>query len=241
MLDIIIQNEKFANNKYKIWYINIIQNRLNTPPKDVVYTEKHHIIPKSICSEYRNDKNNIVKLTAKEHFICHLLLTRFTKDKDYFKMCKALSKMTQNFHHDRKFTAGYYSLARSSHSDAMKKHNPAKDVSVKAKLSQKAKNRKHSEETKEKISLSNKGRNSPNKGKILGPRSADTKLKISESKKGKLLSDEHKAKLRDAKLGKARGRYKRHNEYKKAQCIHCGIITTRANISRWHNANCKRN
>jgi hypothetical protein len=36
------------------------------------YIERHHIIPK--CLNGSNDKENIVKLTAKEHFICHELL-----------------------------------------------------------------------------------------------------------------------------------------------------------------------
>jgi hypothetical protein len=36
------------------------------------YTETHHIIPK--CVGGTNDKYNLVKLTAREHFICHLLL-----------------------------------------------------------------------------------------------------------------------------------------------------------------------
>lgn len=42
-------------------------------PKEV-YTEKHHIIPK--CLGGGNEKSNISVLTAKEHFICHLLLAR---------------------------------------------------------------------------------------------------------------------------------------------------------------------
>ena len=36
------------------------------------YKENHHIIPK--CMGGTNDSWNLVKLTAKEHFICHLLL-----------------------------------------------------------------------------------------------------------------------------------------------------------------------
>jgi len=36
------------------------------------YKEKHHIIPK--CLGGNNDKENIVELTAREHFICHKLL-----------------------------------------------------------------------------------------------------------------------------------------------------------------------
>ena len=38
------------------------------------YTEKHHIVPK--CLGGSNDKSNIVKLTAREHFLCHWLLYR---------------------------------------------------------------------------------------------------------------------------------------------------------------------
>lgn len=36
------------------------------------YTETHHIIPR--CMDGSNEKSNLTKLTAKEHFICHMLL-----------------------------------------------------------------------------------------------------------------------------------------------------------------------
>jgi hypothetical protein len=36
------------------------------------YKEKHHIIPK--CLGGNNDKDNLVELTAREHFLCHRLL-----------------------------------------------------------------------------------------------------------------------------------------------------------------------
>lgn len=36
--------------------------------------EKHHIVPRSMNGS--NDENNIVKLTLREHFICHLLLAK---------------------------------------------------------------------------------------------------------------------------------------------------------------------
>lgn len=36
------------------------------------YTEKHHIIPK--CLGGSNNKENLVELTAREHFLCHRLL-----------------------------------------------------------------------------------------------------------------------------------------------------------------------
>jgi hypothetical protein len=36
------------------------------------YKEKHHIIPK--CLGGSNDKENLIELTAREHFLCHMLL-----------------------------------------------------------------------------------------------------------------------------------------------------------------------
>lgn len=36
------------------------------------YIEKHHIVPR--CMGGSEDKENIIQLTAKEHFLCHLLL-----------------------------------------------------------------------------------------------------------------------------------------------------------------------
>jgi hypothetical protein len=36
------------------------------------YKEKHHIIPK--CLGGSNNKENLVELTAREHFLCHILL-----------------------------------------------------------------------------------------------------------------------------------------------------------------------
>jgi hypothetical protein len=81
--------------KYTKWYYNIINNCKVNPPIDC-YTEIHHIKPKSIggC----NTKENLVKLTAKQHFICHLLLTKMFKPntREYFKMIHAFCMMLWN-------------------------------------------------------------------------------------------------------------------------------------------------
>lgn len=58
---------EFLINKYTKWYFNIIESAQRQEMDG--YTEKHHIIPKSLGGS--NDKTNIVKLTAREHFICH--------------------------------------------------------------------------------------------------------------------------------------------------------------------------
>lgn len=55
-------------------YRNLIESRikLSRSKKDGNYYEKHHIIPK--CLGGSNRKENLILLTAKEHFIAHLLL-----------------------------------------------------------------------------------------------------------------------------------------------------------------------
>ena len=58
---------------YKFVYENIIEKAKNRT-EELEYYEKHHILPKSLGGS--NDENNLVKLTAREHFICHWLLVK---------------------------------------------------------------------------------------------------------------------------------------------------------------------
>jgi hypothetical protein len=81
----------FKNNKYTKWYNNIIFNRRQNPLNNSVYQEKHHIIPKSLGGS--NKKENIVSLTAREHFICHRLLVKMTEGKNKAKMSYAIRTM----------------------------------------------------------------------------------------------------------------------------------------------------
>ena len=73
----------YLQNKYTNWYNNIIfqvqsRNLKNRQQAKLVlgYCERHHIIPKSLSGSDKSE--NLVYLTAHEHFICHLLLTKMT-------------------------------------------------------------------------------------------------------------------------------------------------------------------
>lgn len=57
---------------YQKIYNQIIERAKNRKLKG--YKERHHIIPK--CIGGSNKKDNIVELTAREHFVCHHLLTK---------------------------------------------------------------------------------------------------------------------------------------------------------------------
>lgn len=63
-------------NKYYTWYVNICQRALARGYIDT-YTEKHHIIPKSLELGGEKDEKNLVVLTPREHYITHMLLVRF--------------------------------------------------------------------------------------------------------------------------------------------------------------------
>jgi len=83
----------FIKNKYTTWYNKLIDTakKRNVLPESLY--EKHHIIPRSLGGD--NSKNNLVKLTIREHYIAHLLLTKMVSKKDHIiKMSWALHKMT---------------------------------------------------------------------------------------------------------------------------------------------------
>jgi len=87
----------FIKNKYSKIYFSIInkaKKEKRNRNKKIIY-EKHHIIPKSFKLLKNIDyKNNLVLLTPKEHYICHLLLTKMPKNKLFkYKMNNAFRIM----------------------------------------------------------------------------------------------------------------------------------------------------
>ena len=157
----------YLTNKYTQWYYNIIANARLRPV--IGYIEKHHIIPRSLGGD--NTKNNIIKLTAREHFICHILLTKMTEGKNRQRMCLAL-KMLTRLKTDVRISARRFELIRI---EANKAHSSFQSGRI------------LSSETKEKLRQANLG-------KKYGKRSPETCKKISEAMKGKKKSPEHLAK-----------------------------------------------
>lgn len=80
----------FNQSKYTRMYYQIVQ-KAQTRTIVEGYTEKHHIVPKSLGGS--NNANNIVVLTAREHFICHWLLPKMTDGKYKRSMAHALRMM----------------------------------------------------------------------------------------------------------------------------------------------------
>lgn len=75
---------------YQKIYDDLMKKRLENPPTGKF--ERHHIVPRSLGGS--NDKENIVKLTLREHYIAHLLLCRIhRKTQNYYPMLRALNMM----------------------------------------------------------------------------------------------------------------------------------------------------
>ena len=81
----------FLENKYTKWYFQLIEST-KTRKADIEYFEKHHIMPK--CLGGSNASENLVRFTAREHFIAHLLLTKMLNGPSKRKMIFALFRMT---------------------------------------------------------------------------------------------------------------------------------------------------
>lgn len=64
---------------------------LNRKKGDGEYYEEHHILPYSLGGE--NSKENLVLLTAREHYLAHYLLVKITTGQDRKKMIWAFHRM----------------------------------------------------------------------------------------------------------------------------------------------------
>ncbi len=200
----------FIQNKYTKWYYDIIAKaQLRS---GIGYTEKHHIIPKSIGGS--DDKSNLVILTAREHFLCHLLLTKMTVGKHNRSMWHAAWKMAnqKREYQDRYIvTSRIYEIIKVANAQALSEANTGK-----AKLSQRG--RPKTEEHKEKLRRANLGKKRSDESKakqsatMTGKkRSAEFCESVSKGLKGRVsptkgmkYSNESKAKIAAARRGMKR-------------------------------------
>ena len=199
----------FIENKYKVWHDKIIVRAKNRTLEG--YKEVHHIIPKSCGGS--NDKDNIVNLTAREHYIIHLLLPYCTLGNAKHKMLNAFIFMTSKSRfckRDYKIHSRVYQKLRSEFAASLKGRRLTPEW--KAKISKTLTGTKLPESTRRKISLANMGRKVSEKSKLalsirnkgnkynLGKKtSLETKRKQSIAHTGKKHTEESKAKIKYAR------------------------------------------
>lgn len=175
----------FIDNKYSRWYYSIILARQGDPYLSGC-SEKHHILPKSLGGS--NDSCNIVVLSLREHFICHLLLPKFIVGPERSKMVRARWLMCTKAGrkvHDYRVNSRTFAQARKEYvtlqADAMRA-------------------RRHTQSTKDKIALRVTGE----KNGRFGKRKEVTVRSLDAATRSRQSSPEHRTKLSKAKQGKPR-------------------------------------
>lgn len=193
----------FIDNKYTRIYYQIINRAKERSLPVEVYTETHHIIPKSISND--NSKNNLVLLTAREHFLCHWLLIKMTTGKNKSKMMYALWAMSniENKYHQRyKITSRIYENIRESIANEFSKNMTGRRLSneTKRKISQTRKRKIISGEI---IVNEDKTKYKQLSEQMKGNKhSFSTKQKIGKAHRGKTISKEQREYLSNLNTGK---------------------------------------
>lgn len=239
----------FLDNKYTKYYYQIVEEAKSRSKLDS-YTERHHIIPRSLGGPDTAD--NLVYLTAREHFLCHWLLTKMVSGSHAkWKMVNALGLMTwaENNAQER------YKISPRLYEQIKAKHSLLKSIQQRG-----AKNhfygKKHTEESKKKMSEAKLGNIPWNKGKefkgagMTGKNhTEETRARIREAKKGTALSDEHKQKISKSLLAQNLTRSDETKEKMRQAklgikhptkvCENCGNEYTIAMYTRWHGPKCR--
>ena len=244
-------------NKYKQWYTNITERAKNRHLDS--YTESHHIVPRSLGGG--DEADNLVNLTAREHFVCHWLLVKMTTGQDHHKMLNALRMMrAENPNQQRyttKITARVYESIKQEYSLMQRERILGEKNPMWGKT--------HTLESREKIRQKNLG----NK---LTPEQHARLVANTTGKKKPPITDEHRAKLSAAQSGKNNPRYgvevledtrkkigdklrgrKQTEEEKLARslanmgkkrekllCPYCDQLVAVNGYARWHGVNCSR-
>lgn len=165
----------FVENKYSRWYEQLVQKALLRETVDG-YKESHHIVPKSFGGS--NDKDNLVNLSAREHYIAHMLLWKMRFSGKYgskmsFAFCSFVFKFKPTKHLTYKVTSRIYETFRKEYAAMLSGSSTGEGNHFYGK--------KHSDETKKIIGEKSKlkefksGSDHPNWGK-----------KINVSEQGKL-------------------------------------------------------
>jgi len=214
--------------KYTKWYSQITERARNRIID--TYTETHHIIPRSLGGT--DDINNLVELTAREHFICHWLLTKMYTGDERNKMLSAFFLMRgNNSYQNRYINSRAYEILREEYAQYISKMNTGRVQPPEEKAKQIAaitgrKRKPFSKEWRQKMSESHRGEKNHRFGVKV---SEETKQKQREKATGRKQSEETIRKKADAIRGRAKP---------KQLCPHCQKMIAVNTYPRWHGDHC---
>jgi hypothetical protein len=204
----VMSGQMFLSNKYTNWYWSIISHALQREQLADLILERHHILPKGkyLFPQFKSLKDNPwngVHLTLREHYICHLLLTKMTTGETKRAVIYALMRFSSG---PGKCSSRQYAkakalfkLARRGCSSSLRGRPGRKWTDEeKRRHSQKMKKVMNNETTKQKCSIAKLGK--PGQ-----PLSQQHKDAISLAQR--TLSPEQRKRKSDAKLGNKNGTF----------------------------------
>ena len=242
-------------NKYSRWYNQIVKNSQNRVTEG--YTERHHIQPRSLGGT--DDKSNLAELTAREHFICHWLLTKMTSGEDHYKMLNALRMMRAEKSGQQRYetviTSRVYESIKKEYSQLQSERIRGENNPMWGKT--------HTDEARRAIKEKNTGKKlteeqvarqvSAQTGRKRKPFSDEWRTNMAEKKQGEnnprygaTVSDETKQKMREKALGRKQSKETiakkiaatQGKKREKKLCPHCNQMIAVNTYPRWHGANC---
>ena len=191
----------FLPNKYTTWYHTLMAKRRASPPEG--YSESHHELPKSLGGS--NAAANLVRLTAREHFIAHRLLVRMTSGDAKRRMVFALNRTRTS----GKFTPNSRTIACVRELYAAQLRGVPRSEATRMKISESVRGFTMPVEAKAKISAAFKGKPKSDSFKrqmsdrLNDPtRDSARRAKISASLKGREMSEETKRKISETRRRK---------------------------------------
>jgi len=235
---------EIKEDKYSKWYEQLVTNAKDRTLSEEIYTESHHIIPASIGGS--NDNKNKVTLTAREHYIAHALLWKMRMPlMQNNKMMMALHVMvngsgTEKQKRNYRINSKIFAANRIKWAKYMSESRKGEGNHFYGK--------KHSAESIEKmIKIQNDpvrlkwqsdrvtGEKNPMYGKT---HSKEMKDKISKSCAASWSIDDKEKKAVWAKE-KWKDPEFRALHTARATCPHCGHVSNRTTITKWHGDKCK--
>jgi hypothetical protein len=242
-------------NKYEKWYTAITERAKNRTLEG--YTESHHVIPRSLGGS--DDADNLVDLTAREHFVCHWLLVKIHTGESRNKMIYALRMMRAEKHgqqrYESKITARVYESIKKEYSEIASKRFSGVGNGFYGKH--------HTPEAREAIRQKNTGKQITDEqreklvqamtGKKREPFSDEWRAKLSAAKQGENnnrygveVSEETRAKQRAKALGRKQSAETvqkkadaiRGLKREKRHCAHCDQMIAVNTYARWHGSHC---
>lgn len=217
-------------NKYEKWYAAITERAKHRTITG--YKETHHIIPRSVGGT--DDFDNLVDLTAREHFICHWLLTRMYTGEARGKMINAMYMMRAESpnqkRYESKITSRIYDNLRTDYAKYISKLNTGRVQPPEEKARQIAaitgrKRDPFSDDWKANLSKNHKSKTG-----------YDCSIKEETKKK---IGDRLRGRKQTAETVERRVEKLRGVQRPKVHCSHCDQMIAVNTFSRWHGDNCK--